>query len=333
MASNDEGQGSGDCDDVYRVADEFLSLADDQPMLLLGPPVASGTETDTQTGAETETGAEIQTGIVTGAETGAASGSGAGVEPKAKRQRVPNKLRTTRLVVTEVDNGNFEPKAPEEARACYGNQIGCIIRTTATINDENLKKIENMRSSLLKKFHQIFLFPGRNEKDYKDPDEDPAMKKINKHAMTKFSDALAAWKNRVKARIIDKKEPYSEIVKDNPTITEEQFQIFKEACEAEAAKKKSKYMKGLQKRNIGSHHLGSRGYGGKRSKWAKEDAEAASLGIPDPLADFTVPQERDVLRARHRWDPVKKVYETTPVITEFMRLLVILVSDQFDCTR
>ena len=32
-------------------------------------------------------------------------------------------------------------------------------------------------------------------------------------------------------------EPYSEIVKDNPTITEEQFQIFKEACEAEDAKK------------------------------------------------------------------------------------------------
>ena len=239
MASNDEGQASGDCVDVYRAADEFFSLIDDQPMLLLGPPVASGTETDTQTGAGTETGAETQTGIRTGAETetGAASGSGAGVEPKAKRQRLPNKRRTTRLVLTEVDDGSFEPKAPEEARPCYGNQIGCIVRTTATINDEKLQKIENMRSSLLKKFHQIFLFPGRNEKDYKDPDEDPAMKKINKHAMTKFSDALAAWKNRVKARIIDKKEPYSEIVKDNPTITEEQFQIFKEACEAETAKK------------------------------------------------------------------------------------------------
>ena len=82
MASNDEGQGSGDCDDVYRAADEFFSLANDQPMLLLVPPVASGTETDTQTGAETETGAQTQTGI----ETGAALGSGAGVEPKAKRQ-------------------------------------------------------------------------------------------------------------------------------------------------------------------------------------------------------------------------------------------------------
>ena len=118
MASNDEGQGSGDCDDAYRAADEFFSLTDDQPMLLLGPRVASGTETDTQTGAETETGAQTQTGIETGAETetGAASGSRAGVEPKAKRQRVPNKLRTTRVVVTEVDDGNFEPTAPEEAR-------------------------------------------------------------------------------------------------------------------------------------------------------------------------------------------------------------------------
>ena len=56
MASNDEGHGSGDCDDIYRAADEFFSLTDDQP-------VASGTETDTQTGAETETGAETQTDV------------------------------------------------------------------------------------------------------------------------------------------------------------------------------------------------------------------------------------------------------------------------------
>ena len=67
------------------------------------------------------------------------------------------------------------------------------------------------------------------------------------------------------------------------------------------------------------------------SIWAKEDAEAASLGILDPLEEFTVPQERDILRARHRWDPVKKVFEKNAVTTEFMRLLVILVSDQFNC--
>ena len=83
---------------------------------------------------------------------------------------------------------------------------------------------------------------------------------------------------------------------------------------------------------MGCHHLGSHGYAGKRSIWAKEDAEHESPGIPGPLAEFTVPREHDVLRARYRWDPVKKVFEMNPVTTEFMILLVILVFDQFDCT-
>ena len=81
MASNDEGQGSGDCDDVYRVANKFLNLADDQQLLLLGPPVSS--ETGIETGAET--GIETETGTETGAETGTETG-GAGIEPKPKRQ-------------------------------------------------------------------------------------------------------------------------------------------------------------------------------------------------------------------------------------------------------
>ena len=148
---------------------------------MLGPPVTSETQTDietdteSETGAETEigieTGAETETGIETGAktetgiETGAETETGtetsrACIEPKAKRRRLPNKLRTTRLVVTEVDDGNFEPTALEEARACYDNQVGCIIRTTSTINDAKLKKIDNMRPSLLKKLDQIFLFMG-----------------------------------------------------------------------------------------------------------------------------------------------------------------------------
>ena len=51
------------------------------------------------------------------------------------------------------------------------------------------------------------------------------------------------------------------------------------------------------------------------------------MGIPDPLAEFTIPQEHDVLRARYHWDPVKKVFEMHAVTMEFMRLLVILASD------
>jgi hypothetical protein len=62
MASDDEGQGSGDCN-VYEVANAYLNLLDEQ-WLLQGPTVPSETETDMETGAETETSAE------TGAETG-----------------------------------------------------------------------------------------------------------------------------------------------------------------------------------------------------------------------------------------------------------------------
>ena len=83
-------------------------------------------------------------------------------------------------------------------------------------------------------------------------------------------------------------------------------------------------MKGLQERNMGCHHLGSCGYTGKRPIWAKEDAECESLGIPDPLVEFTIPQERDVIRTRYRWDPVNKVFDTDAVTKEFMRLLIII---------
>ena len=80
-----------------------------------------------------QTGDETKTSADTGTKT-----SGAGLEPKEKRPRRPNQLMTTRLVVTEMDDDIFEPIAPVEARSCYGNQIGWIVRTTATINDEKL---------------------------------------------------------------------------------------------------------------------------------------------------------------------------------------------------
>ena len=93
MASDDEGQGSGDCN-VYTAAAAYLNLLDEQ-RLLQGPPIISKTEINIETGAET--GAETQTGIETGE---------ADIEPKPKRRRCPNHLITTRLVVTEVDSAS-----------------------------------------------------------------------------------------------------------------------------------------------------------------------------------------------------------------------------------
>ena len=68
-------------------------------------------------------------------------------------------------------------------------------------------------------------------------------------------------------------ETYAEIVADNPKITIEDFEKFKETCNEEAAKARSERGKQLQAKNMGNHRLGSRGYTGKRPVWAKEDAE------------------------------------------------------------
>ena len=51
-----------------------------------------------------------------------------------------------------------------------------------------------MENMLLKKLHNRFLFPGRNEVKYKDPWEDVAMTKINDKAMVAFTSDLSTWK-------------------------------------------------------------------------------------------------------------------------------------------
>ena len=150
------------------------------------------------------------------------------------------------------------------------------------------------------------------------------MVEINNAAMVKFSNALSAWKVRVK-RSIEDEEPLSKIFADNPTLTEEEFEKFKDTCATEEAKLKSLKFKGLQERNTGSQRLGSRGYIGKREIWAKEDAEREAVGIPDPLAEFTDPRERDFIRARYKWDSKNKVWSTDAPTRELMRLLVIMI--------
>ena len=60
---------------------------------------------------------------------------------------------------------------------------------------------------------------------------------------------------------------------DNPTLTEEEFKIFKDTSATEAGKLKSEKYKGLQQRNTGNQRLGSHGYLGKRPIWDRKDAE------------------------------------------------------------
>ena len=92
-------------------------------------------------------------------------------------------------MVTEVHPEKFESLAPDEARKNYNNQLRCILREIASINDKEAKP-ENMEHLLRKKLHERYHFPGRDHT--KEPWEDDGMKNINNAAMGKFSGALSA---------------------------------------------------------------------------------------------------------------------------------------------
>ena len=176
-----------------------------------------------------------------------------------------------------------------------------------------------MEHLLLMKLHNRFKFPDRDES--KTPWDDDAMTDINADAIIKFSNALSACKVRVK-RLIEKNKPMSKILASNSSLTEDEFLKLKDTCATEESKLRSAKFKGLQERNTGKHRLGSRGYIGKRPIWDKEDVEREATGIPDPLAEFTDPQECDFIKARYKWDSKKKVWSTDVPMRELMKLLV-----------
>ena len=53
--------------------------------------------------------------------------------------------------------------------------------------------------------------------------------------------------------------------------------------------------------------------------------EREAVGIPDPVAKFTNPVERDFIRARYKWDKEKKVFYTDQIMRKLIRLLVIIL--------
>src|SRR3954468_319351 len=166
-----------------------------------GPNAASATDAE----IESDSTPDGTDGTDTGApDTGGAEAGNEPANKKKERGEKPNKHGTDNLRMTEVHPGKFEPIAPAEACKCYGNQVGCILRETASINDYDLRSIPNMEHLLLTKLHNRFKFPDRDES--KTPWDDAAMIDINTATMVKFGNALAAWKVRVK-RLIEKNTP------------------------------------------------------------------------------------------------------------------------------
>ena len=79
-----------------------------------------------------------------------------GSQPKKQRKdRRPNALRTLMEEFTQVDSdGN--PTEPKHIVKGYSVQLGCILRSTVSINTENLRHKDrgNLRSLLFTKLHE-----------------------------------------------------------------------------------------------------------------------------------------------------------------------------------
>ena len=153
MSTDAEVGGSARLADPIEAANHYFDYLDEHQMGLHGGGSGTNPDTDTGTGTGTDTTPETGNDVVV-----------AGKAPKQKRSRRPNELGIKQFVVTEMHPKKLELTEPEEARWCWGNQLGCILRETANINDERLRQIPHMENMLLKKLHNRFLFPSRNEK-------------------------------------------------------------------------------------------------------------------------------------------------------------------------
>ena len=81
------------------------------------------------------------------------------------------------------------------------------------------------------------------------------------------------------------------------------------------AKMKALRMWGRQMRdkNLGNHHLGSRGYPGVQEKWAKEDAELEDQKKPNPYDKYHDPKAKNYIRSRYYFDKKGNLVTTKKV--------------------
>ena len=298
MAHNDEAGGSGGkqfwelSQEMEEEPHRYEDAAEDTDPDYTTP---SGVGDDTTDGA-----AEDATTDDGGAHTD-------GSQPKKQRKdRRPNALRTLKEEFTQVDSdGN--PTEPKHIVKGYSVQLGCILRSTVSINTENLRHKDrgNLRNLLFTKLHERYKFPAEFE--------NTSLKgnKVNNAALTKMSKALSTWKSNVK-RMIEKGESYEKIKEKNPSITEDDYNDFKINCSSTASSQSSEWGKQMRELNIGEHTLGPGGYRVAEPIWDKEEADRAEQGLPPLFDKYGDKQTRNFVRARYKKDPKTKELTTDP---------------------
>ena len=126
-------------------------------------------------------------------------------------------------------NSDGYPTAPKEIVKGYAVQLGCILRSTVSINTENLRHKDrgNLRNLLFTKLHERYKFPGDVANTRL------SRNKVNSAALARMSTALSTWRSMVKA-MIEKGDSYEKIKEKNPSISEDDYREFKIKCESSA---------------------------------------------------------------------------------------------------
>ena len=138
-------------------------------------------------------------------------------------------LDTIKEEFSEVSS-NGHPKAHKELVGGYAGQLGCILRSTVSINTENLRHRDrgNLRNLLFTKLHERYKFPVDCANTRLSGN------KVNGASLTKMSTALATWRSTVKKMILIG-DSYEKIKEANPSIREADYLEFKIKCENDAS--------------------------------------------------------------------------------------------------
>lgn len=310
MANNEEAGGSG--------SKPFWMLTDEMEVMESQPRRDDGEDDGTDPEYRADDAAEDDTtdGAAEDDTTDGAAEDDTGAPKKLRRERRPNVLSTVKQAFTEV-NASGHPTAPPDLVKGYSAQLGCILRSTVSINTENLRHPDraNLRTLLFKKLHERYEFPV-------DCSEKRLMRnKVHNAALTKMSTALASWRNRVK-KMINSGASYDKIKESNPSITEQDYADFKIKCESESTSDSSQWGKDMRKLNLGTHKLGPGGFRVAQPKWDAADEERVKNGLEPLFPQYKNKQTRNFLLARYRIDPKTKELTTTPDVKQFEALLV-----------
>lgn len=191
------------------------------------------------------------------------------------------------------------PASPYRAAKTFSNTCGCIVRDHVRITCPDYKSLtEAQKEVLFDKLWDRYVVPEGDKE------------RVRRKADSIMSAALRTWRYDAKKLLTADFE--TKIKTKWPKIEREHWEQFVADKNSEAFEQKSQQGKELRAKNKWPHHLGSRGFPGKKPKWDKEDAALIAAGKPVPFPDIVQERARNYLRARSVPDPVTG----SPAITD-----------------